>query len=287
MKLIRFGDPGSEKPGVLLNDGTRVDVSGFGADYDQAFFGGDGLTRLAGWLKQHGSSAPRVNSSVRLGPPVANPAKIICFGLNYQSHATETDSKTPTEPVVFLKSSTSLCGPNDDCIIPRDSTKLDYEVELALIVGKKASYVPKERVWDHVAGYSVMNDYSERNFQLERGGQWTKGKSCDTFAPLGPFVATPDEIPNPAALGMWLKVNGEMRQKDTTANMIFDIPTMVSYISQFITLLPGEVISTGTPSGVALGMKPPVWLKAGDVVELGLDGLGSSRQKIVAWKPGL
>ena len=284
MRLIRFGDQGSERPGVLVGDGTRVDVSGFGSDYDQAFFGRDGLARLAGWLKQNGSSAPRVSSSIRLGPPVSNPSKIVCFGLNYQSHATETGSKTPTEPVVFLKSSTALCGPNDECVMPRDSTKLDYEVELAVIIGKKARYVPKECVGDHLAGYSIMNDYSERNFQLERGGQWTKGKSCDTFAPLGPFIATPDEVPNPAALGMWLKVNGEIRQKDTTANMIFDIPTLVSYVSQFITLLPGDVLSTGTPSGVVLGRKPPVWLKIGDVVELGLDGLGASRQTIVPWK---
>jgi 2,4-didehydro-3-deoxy-L-rhamnonate hydrolase len=285
MKLIRFGDPGREKPGILLNGDIRIDASGFGSDYDQAFFGGDGLTRLAAWLKQHEESAPRISNSVRLGPPVANPSKIVAFGLNYMSHVTETNSKIPTEPVVFLKASTSLCGPYDNCVIPRDSTKLDYEVELAVIVGKKASYVPKERAMDHVAGYSIMNDYSERNFQLERGGQWTKGKSCDTFAPLGPFIATRDEIPNPHNLGIWLKVNGETRQKDSTANMIFDLPTLMSYISEFVTLLPGDVISTGTPSGVVLGRNPQVWLKPGDVVELGLDGLGVERQTVVAWKP--
>jgi len=190
----------------------------------------------------------------------------------------------PQEPVIFFKATTSLVGPNDAVVIPRNATKVDWEVELAVILGKKASYVPKERAHEFVAGYALHNDYSERSFQLERGGQWVKGKSADTFAPLGPFLATGDEIPDPGRLGMRLKVNGEIRQKSTTANMIFDVPTLVSYISQFMTLLPGDVISTGTPAGVGLGMRPPSYLKAGDVVELGIDGLGESRQKLVAYE---
>jgi 2,4-diketo-3-deoxy-L-fuconate hydrolase len=285
MILIRFGAAGKEKPGVLLSDGARLDVSASGSDYDEAFFGGSGLERLREWFERYGASAPRVDSAERLGPPICRPSKIVCIGLNFRDHAAETGGKIPAEPILFFKSTSSLIGPNDNVVIPRNAEKVDWEVELAVIVGKKASYVPREHALEHVAGYALHNDYSERSFQLERGGQWVKGKSCDTFAPLGPFLATSDEIPDPGKLAMWLKVNQEFRQQGTTANMIFDVPTLVSYISEFMTLLPGDVISTGTPAGVGLGMKPPTYLKAGDVVELGIDSLGESRQKIVAWAP--
>jgi len=280
MKLIRFGEAEKEKPGLLL-DGGRVDVSAFGADYDEAFFANGGVAALRTWLNQNGKSAPRVPPSIRLGPPIRRPSKIVCIGLNFRDHAAESKMELPREPVIFFKSTTSLVGPNDSLVIPRNGTKVDWEVELAVVIGKKALYVPKESALDFVAGYVLHNDYSERGFQLERGGQWVKGKSADTFAPLGPFVATPDEIANVSALKMWLKVNGELRQNSSTANMIFDVPTLVSYVSQFMTLLPGDVISTGTPAGVGLGMNPSRYLKAGDVVELGIEGLGESRQTVV------
>jgi 2,4-diketo-3-deoxy-L-fuconate hydrolase len=285
MKLIRFGDLGREKPGVLLDGDTRIDVSAFGSDYDEAFFTGDGLSRLAAWVKENGTRAPRVDSAVRFGAPVLRPSKIVCIGLNYGGHAAETGRELPKEPVIFLKAPTALCGPNDDLVIPRDSKKMDYEVELALVIGKKASYVTKESSMDYVAGFVLMNDYSERHFQSERGGQFTKGKSADTFAPLGPFLATRDGIPNPNALKLWLTVNGESRQKSSTADMLFHVPWLITYVSGFMTLLPGDIISTGTPEGVAMGMKPPVYLKPGDVVEQGIEGLGTSRQRVVAWKP--
>jgi 2-keto-4-pentenoate hydratase/2-oxohepta-3-ene-1,7-dioic acid hydratase in catechol pathway len=222
-----------------------------------------------------------VPSTVRLGPPICRPSKIVCIGLNFRDHAAESKMEIPREPVIFFKATTSLVGPNDSLVIPKNATKVDWEVELAVVIGKKALYVPKERALDYVAGFALHNDYSERTFQLERGGQWVKGKSADTFAPLGPFLATQHEIPAPANLEMWLKVNGEIRQKSSTANMIFDVATLVSYVSEFMTLLPGDVISTGTPAGVGLGMKPPQYLKSGDVVELGIDGLGHSRQNVV------
>ncbi|HEX7893143.1 MAG TPA: fumarylacetoacetate hydrolase family protein [Terriglobales bacterium] len=282
MKLIRLGEPGKERPGVLLN-GERIDVSAFGSDYNEAFFGGDGLQRLSHWLKQNEAKAPRVDSGVRLGPPVCRPSKIVCIGLNFRDHAAETGAKIPQEPVIFFKSTTSLVGPNDPLMIPKNATKVDWEVEFAIVVGKRANYVSRESALQHVAGYALHNDYSERSFQLEHGGQWVKGKSCDTFAPLGPFLATQDEIANPGNLKMWLKVNGDLRQNSSTANMIFDTPTLVSYVSQFMTLLPGDVISTGTPAGVGLGMNPPQYLSAGDVVELGIESLGESRQQIVAF----
>ena len=284
MKLIRFGEAGKERPGVILADGSRADVSGFGLDFDEAFFEGDGIVALGRWLEKNAATAPRVAASVRLGSPICRPSKIVCIGLNYRDHAAESGMEVPKEPVLFLKSTTSLCGPNDEVINPRGAVKLDWEVELAVIMGKKAAYVPLERAMDYVAGYALHNDYSERTFQLERGGQWVKGKSADTFAPLGPFLATCDEIREPGRLNMWLKVNGQMRQKSTTANLVFGVPELVSYISQFMTLLPGDVISTGTPAGVGLGMKPPTYLKAGDVVELGIESLGESRQKIVEWR---
>jgi 2-keto-4-pentenoate hydratase/2-oxohepta-3-ene-1,7-dioic acid hydratase in catechol pathway len=282
MKLIRFGEPGREKPGVLLNGGRRVDASSFIVDYDEEFFAGDGLARLERWLMHAGASAPAVDPGVRLGPPIARPSKIVCIGLNFRDHARETGAKIPEEPIVFLKATSSIVGPNDDVIIPRGSEKTDWEVELAVVIGKRASYVSEAHAMEHVAGYVLHNDYSERAFQLERGGQWVKGKSCDTFAPLGPFLATRDEIPDPHTLRMWLTVNGERRQDGTSADMIFGVPYLVSYLSQFMSLLPGDVISTGTPAGVGLGFKPPVYLKDGDVVELGIEGLGSSRQRLRA-----
>jgi len=282
MKLIRFGEPGRERPGVLLADGSRVDVSRGVAEFDEAFFGGDGLERLARWLETNAASAPRVPATVRLGPPLCRPSKIVCIGLNYRDHAAETGAQIPTEPVIFFKATTSLAGPQDALPMPRGARKLDWEVELAVVIGRTARYVSEERAYQHVAGYALHNDYSERSFQLERGGQWVKGKSCDGFAPLGPFLATRDEIPDPHRLPLWLKVNGVSRQNGNTSNMIFGVPALISYVSQFMTLLPGDVISTGTPPGVGLGIKPePVYLKVGDVVELGIEGLGESRQRIV------
>lgn len=283
MKLIRFGNPGAEKPGLQLADGRRIDASAFGSDYDEAFFGSDGLNRLAAWASANAEAAPAVDPGTRLGSCVARPSKIVCIGLNYADHAKESGLDIPKEPIIFFKSTTSLVGPNDDVMIPRGSEKTDWEVELAFVIGKKASYVDEADAMDYVAGYSLHNDYSERAFQLERGGQWVKGKSCDTFAPLGPFMATADEIPDPQNLKCWLKVNGVMRQNSSTAQMIFGIRTLVSYLSQFMTLLPGDVISTGTPPGVGLGFKPPIFMKAGDVVELGIEGLGESKQTAVAW----
>jgi len=284
MKLIRFGEVGREKPGVLLGDGTRIDVSAMGSDYDESFFSNGGLAKLDAWVRSKGSSAPRTASSVRLGSPICRPSKIVCIGLNFRDHAAESKMELPKEPVIFFKSTTSLVGPNDPLVIPKNGTKVDWEVELAVVIRKKTLYVSKEDALSFVAGFVLHNDYSERSFQLERGGQWVKGKSADTFAPLGPFLATTDEIPNTGKLRMWLKVNGEFRQNGSTENMIFDVAFLVSYVSQFMTLLPGDVISTGTPAGVGLGMNPPKYLKAGDVVELGVDGLGESRQQVVAFQ---
>jgi 2,4-didehydro-3-deoxy-L-rhamnonate hydrolase len=284
MKLIRLGEPGRERPGALLPDGSRIDTSSFGSDYNEAFFANNGLKELDSWVSTNSSSAPPVASSVRLGPPICRPSKIICIGLNYRDHAAETKAEAPKEPVLFFKATTSLVGPNDNLVRPLNSSKVDWEVELAVVIGKKASYVSKEKALEYVAGYALHNDYSERHFQLERGGQWVKGKSADTFAPLGPFLATQDEIPTVGNLKMWLKVNGVVRQNSSTSNMIFDVPTLVSYVSQFMTLLPGDLISTGTPAGVGLGMNPPVYLNAGDVVELGIEGLGESQQKVSDYK---
>ena len=278
MKLIRFGNPGEEKPGLILDDDKYIDASGFGSDYDEAFFGGDGLQQLSHWAREQGPTAPEIPSGTRFGPPICRPSKIVCIGLNFSDHAAETNAKLPEEPIIFFKATSALTGPNDPLLIPRGSEKTDWEVELAVIIGKKATYVSEDDAESHIAGYALHNDYSERAFQIERGGQWVKGKSADSFAPLGPFLATPDEISDINNLRMWLKVNGETRQDGTTANLIFKIPHLVSYVSQFMSLLPGDVISTGTPAGVAMGMDPPAYLKAGDEVELGIDELGSSKQ---------
>jgi 2-keto-4-pentenoate hydratase/2-oxohepta-3-ene-1,7-dioic acid hydratase in catechol pathway len=283
MKLIRFGNPGQEKPGLILDDGRRIDASGFGEDYNEAFFGGDGLERLAAWAAENADSAPVVDAAVRLGPPLTRPSKIVCIGLNYADHAKESGADIPKEPILFFKATSAIVGPNDPLVIPKGSVKTDWEVELAFVIGKKASYVSEENAFDHVAGYVLHNDYSEREWQLERGGQWVKGKSCDTYAPIGPFIATRDEIPDPQNLKLWLTLNGELIQNSSTQQMIFGIRTLVSYVSHFMTLLPGDVITTGTPPGVGLGFKPPKFLQPGDVVELGIEGLGNSRQVAQAW----
>jgi len=277
MKILRFGEPGKEKPGVMI-DNEIVDVSAFGEDFGEKFFETDGLERLSTWLIDKAASLPRVSSDVRLGAPFTRPSKIICVGLNYTKHALESNMPLPSEPILFFKSTTALTGPNDPLIIPRNSIKTDWEVELAVVIGKKASYVDEGDALQYVAGFCLHNDYSEREFQLERNGQWVKGKSCDSFAPVGPFMATMDEIADFNNLHMWLKVNGKMMQDNNTDDMIFEVPYLVSYISQFMTLLPGDIISTGTPAGVGLGFKPPVFVKPGDVIELGIEGLGEQRQ---------
>ena len=283
MKLIRFGEIGKEKPGVLINE-KRYDVSSIVSDFNESFFEENGLEKLQKALDSN-PALPEVDASVRLGSPVARPSKIICIGLNYVDHCKETNAPIPTEPIIFFKSTTSLCGPDDDVIIPKNSVKTDWEVELAFVVGKKASYVEEAEALDYVAGYALLNDYSEREFQIERGGQWAKGKGSDTFAPLGPFLATKDEVKDVDNLSMWLSVNGKKYQDSNTLNLVFKIPYLVHYLSQFMTLLPGDIISTGTPPGVGLGIKPdPIYLKAGDVVELGIEGLGTSRQTAVAYK---
>jgi 2-keto-4-pentenoate hydratase/2-oxohepta-3-ene-1,7-dioic acid hydratase in catechol pathway len=278
MKLIRFGQPGNEQCGVLLPDDRQIDVSYSFSRYDEEFFASDGISRLRKWLDTNAASAPVVPEGTRLGSAIGRPSKIICIGLNYRDHAEESGMQIPKEPVVFFKSTTALTGPNDGVVIPRDSQKTDWEVELAVVIGKRASYVSEENAAAHIAGYILHNDYSERAWQLERGGQWVKGKSADTFAPLGPWLATADEIADPHNLRLWLKVNGESKQDGNSSNLIFKIPFLISYLSNFMTLLPGDVISTGTPAGVGLGFKPPQYLKDGDVVELGIDGLGTQKQ---------
>ena len=298
MKLFKFGTIGNEKCGVALN-GELYSVARFVKDYDEKFFStgtpmeeNGGLAKLKAEILSHRDSYGKGSDKltkiknpdkIRFGSPVARPSKIVCIGLNYAKHAAESGMALPAEPVVFFKATTALCGPNDGVIIPRDSIKTDWEVELAVVIGKKASYIDESKAMDYVAGYVLHNDYSERAFQLERSGQWVKGKSNDTFAPLGPFLVTPDEIPNPHNLNMWLTVNGEKLQDSNTDDMIFKIPFIIAYLSQFMTLLPGDVISTGTPFGVGLGFKPPRYLKAGDVVELGIEGLGTQRQVAKNW----
>ena len=280
MKLIRFGEAGKEKTGVIIDD-KRYDTSAFGEDYNEQFFETDGLNRLADFVNS--SNLLKVSDDVRLGSPLARPSKIVCIGLNYIDHARETNATPPPEPVIFMKSTTAIVGPNDDIMIPKDSVKTDWEVELAVVIGKKASYVEEAEAMDYVAGYVLHNDVSEREFQLERSGTWDKGKGCDTFAPLGPFLATADEISDPHNLRLWLKLNGKIMQDGNTSNFIFNIPHLIAYTSRFMTLLPGDIISTGTPAGVGLGMKPNLYLKPGDVVELGVEGLGIASQKLIPY----
>jgi 2,4-didehydro-3-deoxy-L-rhamnonate hydrolase len=284
MKLIRFGHATQEKPGLELPDGKRIDTSAFGEDYTEQFFATDGISRLKKWLQTNQSGCPVVSKDTRLGPPVTRPSKIVCIGLNYSDHAKESNMQLPAEPVVFFKSTTAICGPNDNLVIPKNSKKTDWEVELAVLIGKKASYIEEKDAASYIGGYLLHNDYSEREFQIERSGQWVKGKSCDTFAPLGPWLATPDEIADINNVRLWLTVNGKTVQDGNSCNLVFKIPFLISYLSQFMTLLPGDIISTGTPAGVGLGQKPAPWyLKPGDVIELGIDGLGSSKQTAVAW----
>lgn len=282
MKLIRWMNGNKPATGIIVND-EYFDTSSFGEDYNENFFENEGLDRLQKFVDSNNGKLPKLSKDIRLASPVARPSKIVCIGLNYADHARETNAQIPKEPIIFFKSTTALIGPNDDVIIPKNSKKTDWEVELAVVIGKKTSYVDESEALNHVAGYCLHNDLSEREFQIERGGQWVKGKSCDTFAPLGPFLATQDEIKDVNNLKLWLKVNGQTVQDGTTANLIFKIPFLVSYLSQFMTLLPGDIISTGTPAGVGLGMNPQVYLKPGDVVELGIDGLGASKQNVKAY----
>ncbi|WP_116127076.1 fumarylacetoacetate hydrolase family protein [Lewinella sp. IMCC34183] len=285
MRLLRFIDPqGKPKPGLQLEDDRRIDVSAFGGDFDESFFGDDGPAKLASWLKDHQQECPEIPADARLAAPCARPSKIVCVGMNYEAHARETGGEPPKEPVLFFKATSAIVGPYDDIVIPKDSTKTDWEVELAVVIGKRASHVSEAEALDHVAGYVLHNDVSERAFQIERGGQWVKGKSSDTFAPLGPYIATADEIADPNSLHLWLELNGERVQDSNTSDFIFNVQECVSYISRFMTLLPGDVISTGTPSGVGLGMKPNRYLKPGDVVELGIEGLGTSKQRVRAYQ---
>ncbi len=283
MKLIRYGEPGAEKPGLMLADGTLLDVSGFGQDYDQSFFEGQGIEKLRSWYNENKESCTVIEPGSRLGPPLKNPSKIVCVGLNYALHAKESGMEVPKEPVLFFKATSSITGPYDDIVIPKNSEKTDWEVELAVVIGKKATYVEASEAMDYVAGYMLHNDVSERAFQLEMGGQWVKGKSADTFAPIGPELVTRDEVADPHNLDLWLKLNEETVQSSNTSDLIFNIPELISYISRFMSLLPGDVISTGTPSGVGLGLEPPRFLKSGDVVELGIDQVGTAKQHVKAF----
>ena len=283
MKLFRFGDPGVEKPAVLMDSGRKVDVSSIIGDFDAAFFTNGQLGKLRGILRESDDLLPEVPAGVRLGPPVARPSKILCVGMNYADHAREFQNReVPKEPVLFMKATSALCGPNDDLIYPVGAAKLDYEVELAVVIGKAAKNIEEANALDHIAGLTLINDVSERAWQKDHDAQWTKGKSHDGFAPLGPYIVTPDEIKDIQSLTLWLDVNGEQRQRGTTADMVFPVTFLVAYASRFMSLQPGDIIATGTPSGVAMGMKPPRWLEPGDIIEMGIDGIGCSRRKVVA-----
>ncbi|TRX51897.1 fumarylacetoacetate hydrolase family protein [Fulvivirga sp. M361] len=280
MKLIRYGEPGKEKPGVEV-EGTRYDVSHLVSDYGEEFFANDGIEKLRSTFDA--SSATKIDRNVRLGEPVKKPGKIICIGLNYRKHAAESGMSEPTEPVVFFKATSSIIGPNDIIIIPKNSKKTDWEVELGVVIGKRANYIKEEEALDYVAGYVLHNDVSEREFQIERGGQWVKGKSCDTFAPLGPYLVTKDEVADPNNMRLWLTLNGKKMQDGSTNDFIFNVQYVIAYLSQFMSLMPGDIISTGTPEGVGFGQRPPFYLKDGDVIELGIDGLGSAKQHVKAY----
>ncbi len=280
MKLIRYGNLGQEKIGVQI-EAKYYDLSAFGGDYNEQFFGGDGIEKLKAFINEHQSELKEIPANSRIGAPIARPSKIVCIGLNYLDHANETGAAIPAEPIIFFKSTTSIVGPFDDIMLPKDSEKTDWEVEFGVVIGKTARYIEEAEALDHVAGYVLINDVSEREFQLERGGTWDKGKGCDTFAPMGPYLVTKEEMPDISNVGLWLSVNGTMYQNGNTKNLIFSVPQLIAYVSKFMTLLPGDVISTGTPAGVGLGFKPPIYLKAGDVVELGADGLGVAKQTVV------
>ena len=283
MKLIRYGELGKEKTGVQIN-GKNFDTSSFGKDYNEKFFEEDGLSELEIYIENNRDLLVEIPDNARLGSPFARPSKIVCIGLNYKDHAEETGAKIPEEPIIFMKSTTALVGPNDQVMIPKNSVKTDWEVEFGIVIGKKATYVDEKDALNYVAGYVLHNDVSEREFQIERGGTWDKGKGCDTFAPMGPVLTTKEEIPDINNVRLWLKVNGKTYQDGNTKNLIFNVPYIVSYVSQFMTLLPGDVISTGTPAGVGLGFNPPIYLKEGDIIELGADHLGEQRQEVIAFK---
>jgi len=277
MKLLRFGPAGQEQPGMLDAGGVIRDLSGVIDD-----LAGDALADLGRLADTDPASLPAVPGEPRLGPCVAGTGKFMCIGLNYADHAAESGLEVPSEPVLFMKATSAICGPDDPIIVPRGATKVDWEVELGVVIGRKAKYVSEAEALSHVAGYCVCNDVSEREYQIERQGQWTKGKSCDNFGQTGPWLVTPDEVPDPQNLGMWLEVNGERVQDGSTKTMVYGVAHLVSYLSQFFTLHPGDIISTGTPPGVGLGFKPPRYLRAGDVVELGIEGLGRQRQDVIA-----
>lgn len=279
MKLLRYGKPGQERPGLLDATGKIRDLSTLINDLDGAALATENLARIAACDIQ---SLPIVTEPVRIGPCVAKVGKFICIGLNYADHAAESGLAVPSEPVVFMKATSAITGPNDPVIKPRNSTKLDWEVELGVVIGKHASYVNEAEALDYIAGYCVINDVSEREFQLERGGQWDKGKGCDSFGPIGPYLVTKDEVPDPLNLKLWLQVNGKEFQNGTTQQMVFGPTFLVHYLSQFMSLQPGDIISTGTPPGVGLGQKPPLYLNLGDKMELGIEGLGSQTQTVVA-----
>ena len=285
MKLFRYGPAGKEKPGVFIKEDEYRDTSRFGEDYDEDFFATKGIERLKQWMTEHPDECPVCQTIDRFGPPVKKPSKIVCIGLNYSDHAKESNMKIPPEPIIFFKSTTAINGPDDRVIIPKNSKKTDWEVELAVVIGKRTSYVEEKDALQYVAGYVLHNDYSEREFQIERSGQWVKGKSCDTFAPIGPLLVTPDEIADLNNLRLCLFVNGNIMQDSNTSNLVYKVPFLISYLSGFMTLLPGDIISTGTPPGVGMGQKPePIYLKPGDVVELGIDGLGSAKQEMISWE---
>lgn len=279
MKFLRYGETGQEKPGLLDADGNIRDLSAHVSDLSGAVLNPEALVKL-GSLDVN--ALPKVEGNPRLGPCVAGTGKFICIGLNYADHAAESGMAVPPEPVIFMKATSAIVGPNDDLLIPRGSEKTDWEVELGIVIGKTAKYVSEEDALDYVAGYCTLHDVSERAFQIERAGQWTKGKSCDTFGPTGPWLVTKDEVADPQNLKMWLTVNGETMQDGSTKTMVYGVRHLVSYLSQFMSLQPGDIISTGTPPGVGMGMKPPRYLKAGDVVELGIEGLGSQKQNVRA-----
>ncbi len=281
MKLVRYGNPGKEKPGLVDDDGRIRDLSAVVPDIGPQQLSQAGLARIR---KANPAKLPLVRGTPRYGCPVSGVGKFVAIGLNYADHAAESGAPIPKEPVVFLKATSCIQGPNDPVMLPRGSVKTDWEVELGVVIGTQARYVPMSKALAHVAGYTIVNDVSEREFQMERGPQWDKGKGCDTFGPVGPWLVTPDEIPNVQRLDMWLDVNGERMQTGNTKTMIFNVAKIVSYVSQFMTLLPGDIITTGTPPGVGLGMKPPKYLKKGDVMTLGIQGLGEQRQLVVPFK---
>ena len=281
MKLLRFGAPGLEKPAILHSDGTYRDLSAIVPELRGLVLTPEGMARIRA---VDPATLPVLSQDLRIGPCVDKVGKFICIGLNYADHAAETGAPIPAEPIIFMKATSAIIGPNDDVIIPKNAKKPDWEVELGIIIGKEARYIEEKDAFDHIAGYCVVNDVSERNFQLERLGQATKGKSAETFGPMGPWLVTADEIPNPQKLHMWLTVNGEIRQNGSTKTMVFGVKHLVWYLSQFFILEPGDIITTGTPPGVGLGMKPPQYLKAGDVVRLGIDGLGEQQQRVVRFR---